>query len=335
MPVFPFHELRRAAWNLASDNVRPGEDVLIVASSDQEAALIDALLTAADAAGAATVTAATIACPADMTDYRHPAPVLAAVQRADLTVVATTIRFPRAYDDLSEALFAAGKRQVLINNAPLEDFTRGASLAEPGELRARTRRLAEAVSKAGSVRVTSPNGTDLTVNVCRPCLPLTGHAEEDTGFGSFPSGEAMLSPEEGSANGVYVADSFGQVVYLAGGGPQLGLLEDPIRLEFKDGRLTGLDGGVAARRLRTILDLADDNARMLAELGLGTNPHARAVGHVENKFRLGTAHIALGDNHLIGWRGAAVYGGTIKSNRHIDLVSDAIGIEIDGVSVAP
>ena len=39
----------------------------------------------------------------------------------------------------------------------------------------------------------------------------------------------------------------------------------------------------------------------LAELGIGTNPMAREIGHVENKFRKGTAHIALGDNHLIGW----------------------------------
>ncbi len=32
--LFPQYELRRAAWNLASDNVRDGEDVLIVTSSD-------------------------------------------------------------------------------------------------------------------------------------------------------------------------------------------------------------------------------------------------------------------------------------------------------------
>jgi leucyl aminopeptidase (aminopeptidase T) len=335
MAMLPFHELRRAAWNLASDNVRPGESVLVVSSSDQEAGLVDALVAAADAAGAGTVTAAIIACPADLTDYRHPAPVIAAVETADLTIVATTIRFPRAYDDLSEALYAAGKRQVLINNAPLEDFTRGASLADPVDLRKRTRRLAGLVSDGRSVRVTSDNGTDLTVGVCRPCLPLTGHAEEDTGFGSFPSGEAMLSPQEGTANGTFVADAFGQVVYLRGGGPQLGLLEDPITLEFADGRLTDLRGGSAARRLREILDQADDNARLLAELGLGTNAAARPVGHVENKFRRATAHIALGDNHLIGWRGAAIYGGTIVSDRHIDLVSDGISIEIDGVLVSP
>ncbi|MBT6314289.1 MAG: aminopeptidase [Alphaproteobacteria bacterium] len=294
--------------------------------------MTDALAAACDAAGAGTVTAAVIASPADMTDYHHPTPVIAAVERADLTIVATTIRFPRAYDDLSEALYAAGKRQVLINNAPLEDFTRGAALAEPKALRASTHALAKAVSNAKQVRVTSPNGTDLTVGVCRPCLPLTGHAEDDTGFGSFPSGEAMSSPEEGTACGTFVADAFGQVVYLGGGGPQLGLLEDPIRMTFEAGRLTDLTGGAAARRLQAILDAADDQALNLGELGLGTNPAARDIGHVENKFRRDTAHIALGDNHLIGWRGADIYGGTIVSNRHIDLVANGITIHIDGTA---
>ncbi len=329
--MFAGHELGRAARNLAANNVVGGEEVLVVASSDQAGELVDALVSACSAAGAGAVTAAVIATPMDMRDYRHPPAVIAAAERADLTVVATSIRFPRAYDDLSQALFAAGRRQVLINNAPLADFTTGAALADPGDLTETTRALARRVSQAREVRVTAANGTDLTVRVCRPCLPLTGYAEADTGFGSFPSGEAMMSPEEGTASGTFVADAFGQVVYLSGAGPQLGLLEDPIRLGFEDGRLVSIDGGLAARRLSAVLDAADGNARMLAELGIGTNPTARAIGHVENKFRTGTAHIALGDNHLIGWRAADVYGGTIVSDRHIDLVSDGIGIDADGV----
>ena len=332
----PQHELRRAAWNLASDNVRSGEEVLIVASSDQYPEIVEALVSACDGAGAGAVTAAIIAAPAIMRDYRHPASVIAGVERADLTIVATSLRFPRAYDDLSEALFAAGKRQVLINNAPLADFGRGASLADPAELRQRTTALARAVSRGGRVRVTAPNGTDLTVGICRPSLPLTGHAEDDTGFGSFPSGEAMTSPAEGTAEGVFIADSFGQAVYLNGGGPPLGLLEDPIRLEFAKGRCIRISGGSAAKRLEAVLAQAkDDNAWMLAELGLGTNPFAREIGHVENKFRLGTAHIALGDNHLIGWRGAHIYGGALVSDVHVDLVANAIAIEIDGKPVQP
>ncbi len=41
--LFPQHELRRAAWNLASDNVQAGEDVLIVTSSDQYPEIVEAL----------------------------------------------------------------------------------------------------------------------------------------------------------------------------------------------------------------------------------------------------------------------------------------------------
>ena len=198
MPVFPFHELRRAAWNLAGGNVRPGEDVLVVASSDQEAGLADALVTAADAAGAGTATAAVIACPADMADYRHPAPAVAAAERAGLTVVATSIRFPRAYDDLSRALFAAGRRQVLINNAPLEDFVRGAALADPLELRDRTRGFRSGVGGALRARhLTERNRPH------RPRLPPLPAAHRLRGgryrLRLLPERRAMLSPEEGSA----------------------------------------------------------------------------------------------------------------------------------------
>ena len=327
--LFIQHELQRTAQNLVADNIKNDEHVLIVSSSDQSKELIDAIVSAASSTSAASVSAIIIACPEDLKDYKHPPPVIASVKSADLTIVATTLRFPRAYDDLSEALFKAGKRQVLINNAPLEDFTRGASLADPIELNRRTHALAGKISEGKIVRVKSENGTDLSVKVCRPCIALTGRAEIDTGFGSFPSGEAMLSPEEFSAEGIFVADSFGQVVYLNGSGPQLGNLEDPISLEFEKGQLKQIKGGKAANRLNLILKSADDNCRFLGELGIGTNPSAREIGHVENKFRLGTAHIALGDNHLIGWRGVAKYGGSIISNRHIDLVANNISIEID------
>ena len=331
--LFIQHELQRTAQNLVADNIKNGEHVLVVSSSDQSKELIDAIVTAASSTGAASVSAIIIACPENLRDYKHPPAVIASVESADLTIVATSLRFPRAYDDLSEALFKAGKRQVLINNAPLEDFTRGASLADPIKLNRRTHALAAKISKGKTVRVTSDNGTDLSVKVCRPCIALTGRAEVDTGFGSFPSGEAMLSPEERTAEGIFVADSFGQVVYLNGSGPQLGSLEDPISLEFEKGELIQIKGDKAADRLKTILKNSDANCRVLGELGLGTNPSAREIGHVENKFRLGTAHIALGDNHLIGWRGASKYGGSIVSNRHIDLVANNISIQIDGRKV--
>ena len=53
---------------------------------------------------------------------------------------------------------------------------------------------------------------------------LTGFADREMGFGSFPSGEAMLVPEEDTADGTFVANSFGQVVYIDGSVRKLGLL---------------------------------------------------------------------------------------------------------------
>ena len=43
MAIFPQHELYKATRNLAVDNVNPGEDILIVTSSDQDTRLIDSL----------------------------------------------------------------------------------------------------------------------------------------------------------------------------------------------------------------------------------------------------------------------------------------------------
>ena len=331
MAIAEIVEVLRAARNLARDNVRPGEEVLVLSSTDQHRSIHDALLAACEECGAGRVASLLLVPEPMRAGYRHPAMALAAARVADLTIVATSLAFPRAYDDMTEAVLSAGKRLVLINNAPPEDFARGAALADPVALNATTRRLAAAVGAARQMRVRSAAGTDLTVGVCRPCMVLTGHADAQTGFGSFPSGEAMLSAAEYTAEGRFVADAFGQVVYLEGRGPQLGLLEDPITLDFRAGRLVAIQGGSAASRLRAILDGADDTARCLAELGLGTNPMARRIGHVENKFRLGTAHVALGDNHLIGWRAADVLGGVLVSGRHIDLVADDVTVELDGV----
>ncbi len=329
MTIFPQHELHRAAGNLAKNNVNPGEDVLIVTSSDQDARLVDSLTAAVSGNNPKTVSTIVIACPETLKNFRHPDPVLAAVEHADLTIVATTINFPRAYDDLSEVVYKSGKRQVLINNAPLEDFVRGASLADPVALDEDTRKLARRISDAKKIRVTSNNGTDLCMDICRPCISLTGFADREMGFGSFPSGEAMLVPEEDTADGTFVADSFGQVVYIDGSGPQIGLISEPIELHFAKGNLVEINSGRDSQKLKEIIKAGDKNVTRLAELGIGTNPMAREIGHVENKFRKGTAHIALGDNHLIGWGAVKKYGGQIISNRHIDLVANNIALQLD------
>ena len=63
--------------------------------------------------------------------------------------------------------------------------------------------------------------------------------------------------------------------------------------------------------LRTIIQKADKNANCVAEVGVGTNDKVLLSGNIlEDEKKLGTAHIALGDNVNLG--------GTIASDIHID-----------------
>mgnify|MGYP001809946361 CR=1 FL=1 len=125
--VAGFVEVLRAARNLARDNVRPGEEVLLLTSTDQHAVIHEALFAACEEAGAGRVASLVLAPEPLREGYRHPAMALAAARAAGLTIVATTMAFPRAYDDMTEAVLGAGKRLVLINNAPPEDFASGAA----------------------------------------------------------------------------------------------------------------------------------------------------------------------------------------------------------------
>lgn len=63
--------------------------------------------------------------------------------------------------------------------------------------------------------------------------------------------------------------------------------------------------------------------RKIAEIGIGTNPKAR-IGEstIETEKRLGTLHIALGNN--------TTFGGKFKAPNHYDLVLSQVEFEIDG-----
>lgn len=330
MEAYATNPLLSVIDRLFSTNVLEGDNVVIVVSTDQHTELVDALQDCACRSQAASWTVVKIGTPLPGEGYRHPIPAVSAAVSADVTIVATSLAFPRAFDDLTGAVHAAGKRLVLINNAPTVEFARGAATADPFELDQVTRALASRVSNSKKALIESRDGTELELSVTRPCFALTGTADGLSKFGSFPSGEAMLAVGEGTAEGTFVATDFGQVVYLEGNGPPLGLLEDPVTLKISKGRVVKVSGGRAARRLDLIMAQREDQVWMVGELGIGTNPKARAINAVENKFRLGTAHIALGSNSDIGWAASRVFGGTIQAGLHVDLVARNITLSLDG-----
>jgi leucyl aminopeptidase (aminopeptidase T) len=73
-----------------------------------------------------------------------------------------------------------------------------------------------------------------------------------------------------------------------------------------------MEGGVEAEILLDMLKKKGDrNSFNIGEFAVGTNPQARISGNVsEDKKRLGSIHIALGDNLTLG--------GRTRSVTHID-----------------
>lgn len=170
-------------------------------------------------------------------------------------------------------------------------------------LAARTASLVEAVNRAGWIRVTTPNGTDMMI--CKQGR----HAEGDDGlltapgsFGNLPAGEAYLAPLEGESHGTMVIEW----------GPTR-KLDEPLRLTVKNGVVVDIAGDDPHRARLEAKFSENANCRNIAELGIGTNDRASRPDNVlEAEKILGTIHIALGDN--------SGFGGKVSAPFHEDYV---------------
>lgn len=184
--------------------------------------------------------------------------------------------------------------------------------------------LKEALTRANSVQIKTPAGTDLTMSVrgARAILANATYPEPGTG-GNIPGSEVYIAPVENTANGVLVID--GSLRVRRG----TILPKAPVTLTIKHGSVTAITGGSAAQELEETLRWAEKRAkyperiRKVAELGIGLNPLASIVGLtvLDEKAR-NTAHIAFGSNN---W-----FGGTIKSIIHLDQVIKNPRLLLDG-----
>jgi leucyl aminopeptidase (aminopeptidase T) len=91
------------------------------------------------------------------------------------------------------------------------------------------------------------------------------------------------------------------------------VVKDPIRIEIKKGLVTKVEGGREAQALLKVLEKAGDPGRNIAEFAFGTNSACRIIGKSrEDKKKLGTAHIAIGDSKSLG--------GTVDCYMHMDIM---------------
>jgi leucyl aminopeptidase (aminopeptidase T) len=284
------------------------EDDVLVLCNEEQRAIAEALVAAAQGPGRSTriVVFETLSRDGE----EPPADVAAAMGEADVVIAPTTFSLSH-----TRARMHATSRGARIATMPgITDavFAR-AMPVDYVELRQAGERIAAALGCASICRVTSAAGTDIVLSLEGRAAEVDhGNLQATPAFGNLPAGEAYIAPVEDSAEGLVVFDGS-----LAG----YGLLDDPVRVKVAGGRVVEADGE-AGRWLLSTLDAGGARGRALAELGIGTNPAATLSGNIlEDEKVIGTAHLAFGTN--------LSFGGANASTVHIDGMLLEPTVELD------
>lgn len=196
---------------------------------------------------------------------------------------------------------AQGARVATMPGVTIDMLQEGAITADYSEVESLTDYYCGLLNAGNKVTIRKDN-TSLTFSIeGRKGIPSTGVFREKGESGNLPSGESYIAPLEDSANGTLLIDGS-----IAG----LGIVDEPILLTIEKGRLIDATGEQGKQLLEL---LGDDNGRVIAEFGIGTNRSARLTGNVlEDEKVYGTVHIAFGSNKP--------FGGINEAGVHIDCV---------------
>lgn len=199
----------------------------------------------------------------------------------------------------------------------LTDGALALSAQEHTALQASARRLLARLAGARGIRVTSPNGTDITFSVeGRAFFTDTKFDWKTFKWLNLPTGEVMAGPIESSLNGTLVCD-------LAVGG--IGPISSPITITARNGRAESFQCDDASLRERVESALSIDSmARHVGEFAFGLNEKARlSANFLEAEKYGGTIHIAFGNNEDYP-------GGMNNSATHMDFLVSKPTVEVTG-----
>ncbi|MBM2814654.1 MAG: Aminopeptidase [Ignavibacteria bacterium] len=205
----------------------------------------------------------------------------------------------------TDARRIASDLNVRIGTMPgitIDTMARCFSIA-PEDIIELTNKVKNLIFDASEIHIETEAGTEISLPIKgRKIIPSTGVLTKLGESGNLPSGEVYVAPIEGKSNGTIVFDaSFAQI----------GMLTSPITIDIRNGYAEKISGKTEARTLSRLLNNAGDDARQIAEFGIGTNPKAIVCGNIlEDEKAIGTIHIAFGNNIYMG--------GTINVPIHLD-----------------
>ena len=200
---------------------------------------------------------------------------------------------------------------VLERDALRTDFRALAPLADA---------FGRSLADAHTLRLTTAAGTDLTMSSTgRSANSAPGFVRGPGDLASPPDAEANVPIAEDRTNGRLVVD--GSIPC-----PEIGLLVSPVQLEITAGRITAIEGELAAT-LTSILDaIGDPRTRIAAELGVGLNPRAELCGRMlEDEGTRGTVHVGFGSNITIGGHNGPAF--------HLDMIVRRATLTANGTAL--
>lgn len=241
-----------------------------------------------------------------------PKIIAEAMKSSDVVIMPTTMSL--THTDAKKDACKKGARIASMPGITMQMLKRGAMLADYGEVKAKSVKIAKMLNKAKEIKIATA-GCDFKADVSkRKAVADSGIMTKKGACGNLPAGEGFIAPVEGKSQGKLVFDgSFGGV----------GVLKKPLRLIIEKGRVVKCEGekGKLARIFKKY-----KNADCIAEIGIGTNPKARIIGNVlEDEKVWGTAHVALGDNHT--------FGGKTRAEVHLDGIIKKPSIWLDGKEI--
>lgn len=212
-----------------------------------------------------------------------------------------------------ETMFPANSRIISITTTTKEILTEGASQENFEEMRERIEKMKEIMKDVEKAQVTSELGTNLEVDIKNYTLLGQDGRINRPGTGSnFPVGEYGGSVDLEKTNGVLMID---------GAVTDIGRVDEPIKIEIRQGKIVSIGGGEAARKLQVMLEKTNEDykkqnpegtadAFKIAEFSFGMNSKAFRYNEKGEKISpstsleaekgLGTIHIAFGKNTILG-----------------------------------
>ena len=202
--------------------VRPGEQILIVTELSR-LSIAQALASEVYRAGAEP--AVCIMEPRKRDGEEPPKEIAAAMLASDgfISVVGKSITHTEAV----KSAIGAGSRGLVLTHFTEEMMIHGGIEGDFEKLKPLCINMAEAMAGAKKIVLTSPGGTHLEYSAeGRRGNHLYCMVEKGQ-FSTLPTVEANVSPVEGSANGIIVAD--GSIPYIG-----IGVLEEPVTLRVEN-----------------------------------------------------------------------------------------------------